>query len=80
MQGVSQDGTIYINPNATVYLTIGTAGALIDEKNHVDTWSAIAFPHYGFGLFDVNNTHLHYTFIQMDEAKIGDEFWIIKQN
>lgn len=77
----------YVNPGAPVHLTIGSAGAALDNKGVDPTpeWSAVRFGGpkvvggFGYVRIEVNATHLHGEFVEADdEPKHQDHFWIVK--
>jgi len=73
---------VYVNPQATTHLTIGTAGAHISEKwvEPQPEWSLHREATYGFVRFNiVNATALHFQFIKEHNDVVNDEFWIIKK-
>jgi predicted phosphodiesterase len=85
----SPDGKIYkhnateFNQTFPIHLTIGTAGAWIDETwIPKPEWSQIRYQKYGFGkLFIYNRTHLEFKSILTDKIVPAEEdsFMIIRQ-
>jgi len=85
-----RSGNVYVNPNATTHLTIGTGGALIDEKfqNPAPAWSAKrvgnlddSYDAYGYGYLRViNSSHVHFQWLRWIDNSVWDELWLIKQH
>jgi len=81
-------GNVYVNPQATTHLVIGTSGALINEKfaEPPPVWSAKrtgtledSYDSYGYGYLHVfNRTHLHFQFLRWIDNSVWDDMWIIK--
>lgn len=71
------------NPSAPVYMTQGTAGAMIIEKmiEPKPAWSAIREQLYGYGRMTVfNATHMFYEYRSYQTAGTHDSMWLIQQN
>lgn len=84
--GVFEDEHYMINPNGTIHLTIGTAGAVINEEfvKPKPEWSVyrngtILESPYGYGMLRIyNSTHLYYQFARQDTRKVIDYMWLVK--
>jgi hypothetical protein len=85
----SSDGKIYkhnateFNQTSPIHLTIGTAGAWIEEKwIPKPEWSQVRYQKYGFGKLLIHNkTHLEFKSIIIDKISSDEEdnFMIIRQ-
>jgi hypothetical protein len=80
MKGINH--THYIDPQAPVYMTQGTAGALIKEKfvKPAPEWSASRQDKYGYGKIIIKGNRLKYQFISIPAGRISDEFTIVKSS
>ena len=70
----------YTNPKAPIYVVIGTAGAIQEEK-YVEpqpVWSAVRFQEYGFGIMTAtDNSSLSFTFVDI-YSEVLDTFAIVR--
>ena len=72
---------LFTSPPSTIHLTIGTAGALINERwvKPEPTWSAFRAQKYGYGNVRIyNSTTLSFGFHSLREASQIDGFWLQK--
>ena len=70
----------YVNPGAPIYIVIGTAGAIQEEK-YLDpqpTWSAVRFQEYGFGRMTATAaSSLYFDFVDI-YGEVLDAFEIVR--
>lgn len=78
MKGVNH--THYVDPEGPVYMTQGTAGALINEKyiKPAPEWAVSRQDKYGYGRIIIKGNQLKYQFISIPAGRIADEFTIVK--
>ncbi len=70
-----------MNPSAPMHLTVGCAGAMIREKwiEPQPSWSAFRIQRYGYARMSMlNQTTLHFEFVEMDHGSVMDEFYLVK--
>jgi predicted MPP superfamily phosphohydrolase len=85
--GAQPGQNTFVNPQAPIYITQGTSGAMIIEEwvDPQPVWSANRQQEYGFGRMDISTyangtTMLHYQFLgQSYPVTLLDEFFIVKE-
>ena len=73
---------LHLDNGGPVHLTIGSAGAELDQYPLYDQdWTDAFIQEWGYGRITVHNgTALQFEFVSDDEGKIRDEFWVLKDD
>lgn len=76
-----RNNSVYVNPNGTIFMIVGTAGADQYKLMGKAPYTATQFQKYGFVNIDVadNGTRLIGTFYDSLDEKAKDNFTIIKR-
>ncbi|XP_044733329.1 acid phosphatase type 7-like [Chrysoperla carnea] len=73
----------YVNPKAPVHVTTGSAGCSEGHNNFIPApeYSAFRSRDYGYSTLKVfNHTHLYMDFVSIDQGKIIDAIWVVKDS
>jgi len=77
MDGVSDDYSVYDNPQAPVHILTGGAGqveGISEPPTHSASWNAAKdYKHFGYSMLEANRTTLSWKFIRSADQSVGDE-------
>ncbi|KAH7489114.1 hypothetical protein PRIC1_010634 [Phytophthora ramorum] len=82
MDGVSEDYSVYDNPQAPVHILTGGAGqveGMSEPPTNTASWNAVSdYKHFGYSTLEANRTTLSWKFILSSDQSVKDEFVMYK--